>query len=287
MSLSGVSLNTLRAFEAAARHLNFTHAADELCVTQAAVSHQVKALEDQLGRALFRRTARGLVLTDEGAALMPAVSDAFAQLTRAIDAVRLGGPQEVVTVGVVGTFAVGFLIERIAEFRSQHPRIDLRLLTNNNKLDLASDNLDFGVQFGDGAWRSVDAARIMRAPLSPLCSRAVAKQLLRADDLSKFALLRSYRASDWNAWLKAAGAAHIQPRGPVFDASTLMVQAAMRGQGVALAPTVMFRREIDEGRLAQPFDLEVDVGSYWLTRLASKEETPAMVAFREWLLAVI
>jgi LysR family transcriptional regulator of beta-lactamase len=247
----------------------------------------VKALEDQLGRTLFRRTARGLVLTDEGAALMPAVSDAFAQLTRAIDAVRLGGPQEVVTVGVVGTFAVGFLIERIAEFRSRHPRIDLRLLTNNNKLDLATDNLDFGIQFGDGAWRSVDAARIMRAPLSPLCSRAVAKQLLRADDLNKFALLRSYRASDWSAWLAAAGVPHILPRGPVFDASTLMVQAAMRGQGIALAPANMFCRDIEEGRIVQPFDIEVDVGSYWLTRLTSKQETEAMAAFRAWVLSVV
>ena len=287
MSLSGVSLNTLRAFEAAARHLNLTRAADELCVTQAAVSHQVKALEDQLGRALFRRTARGLVLTDEGAALIPAVSDAFAQLTRALDAVRLGGPQEVLTVGVVGTFAVGFLMERVAEFRAQHPRIDLRLLTNNNKLDLATENLDFGIQFGDGAWRSVDAVRLMRAPLSPLCCRAAAKQMQRPDDLSKFPLLRSYRASDWSAWLAAAGVPHIQPRGPVFDASTLMVNAAMRGQGIALAPANMFHREIEEGRLAQPFDLEVDVGSYWLTRLASKEETPAMAAFRAWLIAAI
>ena len=287
MSLSGVSLNTLRAFEAAARHLNLTRAADELCVTQAAVSHQVKALEDQLGRALFRRTARGLVLTDEGAALIPAVSDAFAQLTRALDAVRFGGPQEVLTVGVVGTFAVGFLMERVAEFRAQHPRIELRLLTNNNKLDLATENLDFGIQFGDGAWRSVDAVRLMRAPLSPLCCRAAAKQMQRPEDLSKFPLLRSYRASDWSAWLAVAGVPHIQPRGPIFDASTLMVHAAMRGQGIALAPANMFHREIEEGRLAQPFDLEVDVGSYWLTRLASKGETAAMEAFRAWLLSVV
>jgi LysR family transcriptional regulator of beta-lactamase len=287
MSLSGVSLNTLRAFEAAARHLNFTRAADELCVTQAAVSHQVKALEDQLGRALFRRTARGLVLTDEGAALMPTVAEAFGRLTRALEAIRVGGPHEVLTVGVVGTFAVGILMERIADFRALHPRIDLRLLTNNNKLDLASENLDFGIQFGDGAWRSVDAVRLMPAPLSPLCSPVIAAQLQRPEDLNKCVLLRSYRTSDWRAWLSTAGVNNMLPRGPMFDASTVMVHAAMLGQGVALAPPSMFRREIEQGRIAQPFSLEVDAGSYWLTRLASKEETAAMAAFRAWLLGVV
>src|SRR3990167_3381717 len=107
MPLSRVSLNTLRAFDAAARHLNFTRAADELCVTQAAVSHQVKALEDHIGRALFRRTARGLVLTDEGATLAPAVADSFGRIARQIDVFRAGGPMEVLTIGVVGTFAIG------------------------------------------------------------------------------------------------------------------------------------------------------------------------------------
>lgn len=286
MSLSGVSLNTLRAFEAAARHLNLTRAADELCVTQAAVSHQVKSLEDQLGRTLFRRTARGLVLTDEGAALAPTVADSFSRLERALDAVRVGGPQEVLTVGVVGTFAVGFLLPRLADFRSQHPRINLRLLSNNNKVDLATDNLDFAIRFGDGAWRSVEAQHLMQAPMSPLCSPAAAKLLHHPDDLSKFALLRSYRADDWATWLAAAGAKQVIARGPMFDASSTMVQAAMSGQGVALAPPGMFARELEQGRLVQPFALEVDVGSYWLTRLTSKQQTPAMIAFRAWLVSL-
>ena len=286
MPLSGVSLNTLRAFEAAARHLNFTRAADELCVTQAAVSHQVKTLEDQLGRVLFRRTARGLVLTDEGATLAPTVADSFSRLERALHAIRLGGPQEVLTVGVVGTFAVGFLLPRLAEFRAQHPRIDLRLLSNNNKVDLASDNLDFAIRFGDGAWRSVEAQHLMNAPMTPLCSPAASKLLNHADDLSKFALLRSYRVEDWATWLSAAGAKQVTARGPMFDASSTMVQAAMLGQGVALAPPIMFTRELEQGRLVQPFALEVDVGSYWLTRLTSKQQTPAMIAFRTWLVSL-
>ncbi len=286
MSLSSLSLNTLRAFDAAARHLNFTRAADELCVTQAAVSHQVKALEDHIGRALFRRTARGLVLTDEGVALAPTVADSFARIERQLDACKAGGPMEVLTVGVVGTFAVGFLLERLSRFRAEHPRIELRLLTHNNKVDLSAESLDYAIQFGDGAWRSVQADYVMAAPLSPLCAPSLLDQLQHPDDLRTQRLLRSYRSQDWLAWLQAAGAKGVTPRGPLFDASAIMVQAAMFGEGVALAPPSMFVRELQQGRLAQPFDVAVDVGGYWLTRLLSKEPTPAMRAFRSWLLAL-
>ncbi len=286
MALSGLSLNTLRAFDAAARHLNFTRAADELCVTQAAVSHQVKALEDHIGRALFRRTARGLVLTDEGVALAPTVADSFARIERQLDACKAGGPMEVLTVGVVGTFAVGFLLERLARFRAQHPRIELRLLTHNNKVDLSAESLDYAIQFGDGAWRSVQADFVMPAPLSPLCAPNVVEQLRHPDDLRTQRLLRSYRSQDWQAWLQAAGVKGVTPHGPLFDASAIMVQAAMFDEGIAMAPPCMFVREIQQGRLAQPFDLAVDVGGYWLTRLLSKEPTPAMLAFRAWLLEV-
>ncbi len=178
-------------------------------------------------------------------------------------------------------------LERLADVRSQHPRIELRLLTHNNKVDLSAESLDYCVRFGDGAWRSVEADHLMAAPLSPLCAPAALAQLRHPDDLSKLTLLRSYRNVDWQTWLRAAGASGITPRGPLFDASALMVQAAMVGEGVALAPPRMFLRELTQGRLAQPFDLEVDVGGYWLTRLLSKEATPAMRAFRAWLLAVV
>ena len=285
MPLTSISLNTLRAFDASARHLNFTRAADELCVTQAAVSHQVKALEDYVGKALFRRTARGLVLTDEGSLLAPTVEDAFQRIERMLQSFRQARPQEVLTVGVVGTFAVGFLMPRLSDFRAQFPHIELRLLTNNNKVDLAAESLDFAIRFGDGAWRSVQADLLMRAPLSPLCALADAAKLHRPEDLSKLSLLRSYRAQDWHSWLQAAGASRITPHGPLFDSSSLMVHAAQLGEGVALAPPSMFVRELQQGRLVQPFALEVDVGGYWLTRLLSREPTPAMQAFSNWLLA--
>ncbi len=287
MNPARFSLNALRAFDAAARHLNFTHAADELCVTQAAVSHQVKSLEAQIGRTLFRRTARGLVLTDEGATLAPTVADSFARIQRQLDAFQQDGPVEVLTVGAVGTFAVGFLLERLVEFRVLHPRIELRLLTHNNKVDQSAESLDFAIRFGDGAWRSVEAEHLLVAPLTPLCAPQDLDRLRHPDDLSKLSLLRSYRSQDWPTWLDAAGATGITPRGPLFDASAVMVQAAMCGAGVALAPASMFQRALRQGQLAQPFALEVDVGGYWLTRLLSKDETPAMQAFRSWLLAVV
>lgn len=284
MPLSSFSLNTLRAFDAAARHLNFTHAADELCVTQAAVSHQVKALEAHIGKALFHRQARGLELTDEGALLAPTVADAFGRIERLLQAFKQGGPQEVLSLGVVGTFALGFLMPRLPDFCAHHPHIELRLRTHNNKTDLAAESLDFAIRFGEGAWRGAHAELLMRAPLSPLCSAADAHQLSQPDDLRKLVLLRSYREQDWPAWLRAAGASHVAARGPLFDASTLMVQAALAGQGVALAPPAMFTQELQQGRLVRPFALAVDVGGYWLTRLQSKEPTAAMLSFRSWLL---
>ncbi len=281
---NSVSLNALRAFEASARHLSFTKAADELCVTQAAISHQVKALEERIGAALFRRTPKGLVLTDEGQALAPTLTESFERMLRSLEQFDGGRMREVLTLGVVGTFAVGWLLSRMQAFGEAHPLIDLRLLTNNNKVDLAGESLDYAIRFGDGAWHGVEAERVLEAPFAPLCSPAVAARLSKPEDLAEMSLLRSYRPQDWPTWLNAAGVT-ASARGPLFDSSWVMVQAAMQGDGVALAPPVMFQRELAEGRLAQPFALEVDVGAYWLTRLITKAPTPAMQAFRAWILA--
>ena len=284
-AISSVSLSALRAFEAAARHLSFTRAGLELSVSQAAISHQVKALEDRLGLSLFRRTPRGLVLTDEGRALMVPVSESFHQLARALGQFEAGRLKEILTVGVVGTFAVGWLMERLPDFQARYSAIDLRLLTNNNKVDLAGDSLDCAIKFGDGAWHGVQAEKIMEAPLSPLCAPKTAERLRRVEDLALFPLLRSYRASDWPRWLHHAGAGHVAARGPLFDSSSLMVQAAIRGEGVALAPPSMFRHELEQGLLVQPFAIELDLGSYWLVRLNSRATTPAMTSFRDWMMA--
>jgi len=285
--ISSVSLSALRAFEAAARHLSFTRAGLELSVTQAAISHQVKSLEDRLGLELFRRTPRGLVLTDEGRALMVPVGDTFERLSRALGQFEGGRLKEVLTVGVVGTFAVGWLMAKLPDFHAGHPAIDLRLLTNNNKVDLAGESLDYAIRFGDGAWHGIHSEKIMAAPFSAVCSPETGKRLRTPADLAGLPLLRSYRAQDWPLWLEQAGAPGIVARGPLFDSSWIMVQAALRGEGVALVPVAMFRRELDAGILVQPFPTEVDLGAYWLTRLMSRAESPAMSSFRNWILAQI
>ena len=277
-------LNALRAFEAAARHLSFTRAAEELCVTQAAISHQVKGLEERLGAALFRRSHRGLVLTDEGLALAPALWDAFGRIDTVLEGFEAGGVKEVLTVSAVGTFAVGALLKELPSFRAAHPFVDLRLLTNNNKVDLAAEGLDYAIRFGDGAWNGTEAEKIAPAPMAPLCAPGLLDLLREPADLARVSLLRSYRAQDWPAWFAAAGVPPIPARGPLFDSSLIMVQAAMLGEGVALAPVSMFRREIESGQLVQPFAAVAEVGSYWLTRLKSKARTPAMLSFRDWLL---
>ena len=277
-------LNALRAFEAAARHLSFTRAAEELCVTQAAISHQVKGLEERLGAALFRRSHRGLVLTDEGLALAPALWDAFGRIDAVLEGFEAGGVKEVLTVSAVGTFAVGALLKELPGFRAAHPFVDLRLLTNNNKVDLAAEGLDYAIRFGDGAWNGIEAEKVAAAPMAPLCAPALLDLLHEPADLARAPLLRSYRAQDWPAWFAAAGIAPIPARGPLFDSSLIMAQAAMLGEGVALAPVSMFRRELDSGQLVQPFAATAEVGAYWLTRLKSKPATPAMLSFRDWLI---
>jgi len=278
-------LNALRAFEAAARHESFTRAAIELCVTPAALSHQVKALEERLGASLFRRLPRGLALTDEGQALLPVLRDSFDRIAELLQRFDAGVVREVLAVGAVGTFAVGWLLPRLASFQAAHPFVDLRLSTNNNRVDIAAEGLDFAIRFGDGAWHGIEAERLFAAPLTPLCTPAIAERLAEPADLGRETLLRSYRADDWSDWFRAAGAAPPAVRGPVFDSSWVMIEAAMQGAGVALAPSSMFERELTEGALVRPFEAEVDTGAYWLTRLKSRSPTAAMRAFRDWILA--
>lgn len=278
-------LNALRAFEASARHLNLTHAAQELHVTQTAVSQHIRNLEAHVGKPLFRRLPRGLALTDEGQALLPAVAQAFGSLQRALEQLADSRPREVLTVGVVGTFAVGWLMPRLREFQAQHPFVDLRLLTNNNRVDMAGEGLDYAIRFGDGAWHGTQSDQILEAPLSPMCTPGLARGLGRPADLARLPLLRTYRAEEWSDWFAAAGLACPVLRGAVFDSSLTLAEAAAQGAGVALLPVKLFARDVNLGRLVQPFALELYKGAYWLTRLQSRPPTIAMQVFREWLLA--
>lgn len=276
-------LNALRAFEASARHLSFTRAAAELNVTQNAVSAQVKNLEQRLRVPLFRRLPRGLVLTDEGAALLPLLSESFGRIGSVLEQFEGGRQREVLTVAVVGTFAVGWLMPRLAAFTRDHPFVDLRLLTHNNRVDLAAEGLDYAVRFGDGAWHGTEAEPLLEAALSPVCTPAIAQRLQSPAHLAGETLLRSYRADEWPRWFAAAGQAAPLLRGPVFDSSITMAAAAMQGAGVALLPPAMFGEALRTERLVQPFALGVALGGYWLTRLKSRPVTAPMAAFRTWL----
>jgi LysR family transcriptional regulator, regulator of gene expression of beta-lactamase len=287
VSLSNVPLNALRAFEAAARHLSFTRAGLELRVSQGAVSLQVKRLEAQLGAKLFRRLPRGIALTDEGQALLRPLADALGQIRGLLDRFEDGRLREVVTVGCVGTFATGWLLPRLDAFGALHPHIELRLMTNNNRVDLAGEGLDYAIRFGDGAWHGTKAVLLFPAPLSPLCAPEMARRLKRPTDLHRETLLRSYRADEWQRWFDATGEDAPMIRGPIFDSSVTMAVAAEQGAGVALLPVSMFRNAYERSRLVQPFATEITIGSYWLTRLGSKPETPGMHAFKSWMLNAV
>ena len=284
MDRAQLPLNALRAFEAAARHLNFTRAAIELCVTQGAVSHQVAVLERRLGVPLFRRLPRGLALTDEGLALVPVLADSFDRVGATLDRFAGGRYREVLNLGVVGTFASGWLLERLPDFARSHPEVDLRVMTNNNRTDLAAEGLDLAIRFGDGAWHGTHAEPIMDAPLSPLCVPGVAERLQ---------ITRRPCARDALPLLPCwtSGRAGLQRRAflmflPARRCSTVRFRWSRRlwrGWVWRSPPAAMFVSELAAERLVRPFAVEIESGRYWLTRLHSRHESAAMTAFREWL----
>jgi LysR family transcriptional regulator of beta-lactamase len=278
-------MNALRSFEAAARLLSFTKAGLELRVTQAAVSQQVRILEEALGVKLFRRLARGLALTEEGEALQPAISDAFGRINQVLDRFENGRMREALTVGSVGTFASGWLAQRLRGFTRNHPQIDVRLFANNNRVDLIGEGLDYAIRFGDGAWHGTNAERLVDGFFTPMCAPAVAKRLRSPTDLHREVLLRSYRPGEWAQWFEAARCKQPRMNGPTFDSSVSLAHAAAQGAGIALLPVVLFSDDLWRTQLVCPYDTQVYLGSYWLTSLKSKRVSPAMQAFRDWLLA--
>lgn len=205
MTRSYLPLNSLRAFEAAARHLSFTHAAIELNVTHSAISQHVKALEQHLNCQLFVRVSRGLMLTTEGENLLPVLNDSFDRIAGMLDRFASQRAQEKLKIGVVGTFATGVLFSQLADFRRCYPHIDLQLSTHNNRVDPAAEGLDYAIRYGGGAWHGTEATFLCPAPLAPLCTPDISAALHTPADILKFTLLRSYRRDEWTAWMQAAG----------------------------------------------------------------------------------
>lgn len=283
MDRPDLPLNALRVFEVAMRQGSFTKAAIELRVTQAAVSHQVARLEDLLGATLFLRTSQGLVPTDEGRLLFPVLEHGFDAMARVLD--RLGGRRniEVLNIGVNTTFALGWLMPRIEHFRQAHPEIDLRISTNNNRVEILREGLDMAIRFGTGGWTGHEAIPLNEAPLAPLCAPALTSRLLVPADLAQQTLLRSYRSAEWKAWFEAAGADCPPLTGPVFDSSVALAEFAASGAGAALLPVAMFESWIAQGRLAQPFGITVSMGRYYLAWPSDRRVSPAMSVFSNWL----
>ncbi len=287
MVRSYIPLNSLRAFEAAARQLSFTKAAIELNVTHAAISQQVKALEQHLNCRLFIRISRGLVLTTEGENLLPILNDSFDRIADTLDRFSAGVMREKVRVGVVGTFATGYLLSRLGHFQQRYPHVDVLLSTHNNRVDVVAEGLDYAIRYGNGAWHDTESQFLCDAPLAPLCTPSLAGSLRYPNDLQKFTLLRSYRRDEWSAWFTAAGGCVPSPSQQimVFDSSVSMLEAAQAEIGIALAPPSMFTHLLLSERIIQPFSTTISLGGYWLTRLQSRTETAAMRDFSLWLLS--
>jgi LysR family glycine cleavage system transcriptional activator len=282
-------LNALRTFEAAARHLSFTKAAAELFVTQAAVSHQIKTLEDHLGMALFRRLNRALMLTDEGQALLPFVRDAFDQLGEGVRKLRQGLSSGVLTLTVLPSIASTWLIPRLRAFQTRHPEIEVHMTATDRVVDFAREPVDAGIRYGLGHWPGLRVLRLLSAEMMPVCSPQLLegpKPLRTPDDLVHHRLLHVMNSPDeWRMWLMAAGVQGVDPdRGLRFDHTALAIQAALSGMGVAIGPAPLVERDLAAGRLVEPFDFELPTESaYYFVAPEGTAEQPKIKAFGEWL----
>lgn len=289
-------LTALRAFEAAARHLNFTRAAAELHVTPAAVSHQVRQLEDWLGTKLFTRKARAVQLTSAGQTLLPGVRDGLGQLAGAVERVRRREGRRQLVISMAPSFAAKWLVPRLDGFRRRHPDIDVRIDSNGQLVDFAREDVDIAIRYGEGGYPGLSVEPLVCYRSFPVCSPGLldGDHPLRVPaDLAHHTLLHVHwlccdaTAPEWAMWLKAAGAETVDwSRGPVFSDEANAVAAAVAGHGVALVNGFLAADDLTAGRLVRPFAVElVDDGyGYWLViPPALKDEAPVR-AFRDWLL---
>lgn len=281
-------LNALRAFEAAARRLSFTRAAEELRVTQAAVSHQIKVLEEHLGCNLFHRLNNGLVLTDKGKAYLPSVRHAFEVLSEGTDGIQGHGEAQVLTLSVLPNFALRWLVPRIAEFQRRHAGIDVCLLTAHRGIDFLRDDIDAAIRLG-ADWPELNADHLFGSDMFPVCSpMSIARSPLRSPrDLAHHPLLHVYGAlNDWPIWLQAAGAPDVpSDRGPRFDSYALALEAAAHGGGVAMARSAFVQDDLASGRLIAPFWLPVARNEAWYFLWPKTRTSHKVALFRTWLLA--
>jgi LysR family transcriptional regulator, glycine cleavage system transcriptional activator len=283
-------LNALKAFEAAARHESFTRAAEELCVTQGAVSHQVKALEIELGIKLFNRERQRLIITEAGREYLIVLRDALDRI--AIGTERLVQRQSsgVLTVSTSPDFAAKWLVNRLGRFAEAHPSIDLRISATLHHVDFAREDVDLAVRHGDGNWDGLDVARLSTEQLFAVCSPKLLKgrqRLNKPSDVLKFPLLHLDDRKDWAKWFETAGVANPElSHGPVLNRASMVIDAAVDGQGIALARTTLAAWDLINGRLVRPFVETLRLSkTYWIICPKATSALPKITTFREWLLA--
>jgi LysR family transcriptional regulator, glycine cleavage system transcriptional activator len=289
-------LNALRAFEAAARHLSFTKAAEELHVTQAAISHQVRALEEYLGVQLFRRQNRAVLLTDAAQLSLPRLREAFDQLAEAVESIRANNSENLLTVSVTPSFAAKWLVPRLDGFRKAFPDLEVRIDASTQLVDFVRDNVDAAIRYGSGRYGGLVTELLMDVEVSPVCSPRLLegeKPLATPGDLRWHRLLHTDWASqrgeepDWRMWLLAAGVRDIDwTKGPQFNDWMLAMQAAIEGQGVVLGRSALVANDIAGGRLVRPFNVSVPGKfAYYLVYPEIAVKRAKVAAFRDWLTA--
>ena len=284
------NLNGLKAFEAAARHESFTKAAEELCVTQGAVSHQVKALEAELGLKFFNREPKQLVITEAGRGYLEVVRDALDRIASGTDRLLQRQSSGVLTVSTSPNFASKWLVHRLGRFAEAHPSIDLRVSATLQHVDFTREDIDIAVRHGDGSDLGLDITRLYTEELLPVCSPALLRgphPLRQPADLAHHTLLHMDHRQDWSKWLDAAGVTNVDlSRGPVFNQASIGIDAAVDGQGVALARTGLAAHDLITGRLVRPFELALPVSyAYWIVCPRATANLPKTTTFRDWLLA--
>ena len=283
------SLNALRAFESASRHLSFTRAASELNVTQGAISHHVKALEADFGFPLFVREHQTLRLTAAGAAYVPVVREAFDRLSLGTADFLRQERAGKLTVSMSPNFASKWMIHRLGRFAERHPDLDLRISPTVHRVDFLREDVDMAIRHGDGRWPDLHVARLCVEEFFPVCSPRLLEsgiRMARPSDLGHATLLHDAGWRNWPEWLAAAGAPEIDAsRGPSFDYLSNAIDAAVQGQGVALARTALAAADLLQGRLVRLFDVRLPTPfAYFIVCPKAVAAKPKIATFREWLL---
>jgi len=288
-------LNALRAFESAARHLNFSRAADELSVTPGAVSQQIQNLEDYVGVALFKRTPKGLLLTDPAQTALPALREAFDRLAEAASMLTAAVDGRRLTVSVAPSFAAKWLVPRLGQFEALHPLVDVWLSAGMELVDFNSGEVDLAIRYGTGRYPGLEVIRLMQETVIAVASPTLlaAQPLEALGDLAQHVLLHDgspdadESCPDWAMWLAARGVKGVDgARGPRFNQSSLVIEAAVGGRGVALAKRTLAQADLDAGRLVAPFQIATAVDfAYYVVHPKAKGRLPQVKAFVGWLIA--